>query len=377
MNFNYSEEQNLLSQSLSAWFRDRPEFIEGLIAGKVEKEEPIWETFAEMGWLGLCIDEAHGGAEMGREELAILGEVFGENLVGQPYLSTAILGAKLISLIGSSEQKERWLADICEGKLKVAFAAYEGNQASWDGQCETEVRKAGDGYVISGRKNVVFDAPRADKFLVVGKPDGSIEAGEDICLVAVDAGADGVTVKTYTTVDGRLAADVAFENAACERLSGPNGCSAAYIEQAMNWANIFLCAEALGVMRQMYLRTLEYVKIRKQFGQFIGDFQVIKHKLARMRMYCELARGILIKASTCSLEDNEAFRRIVAAARVQVGLSGRFVGQNAVHLHGAIGMTDELAVGHYFKRLIALEMSYGDMNYYRRIYEGISFPTNQ
>jgi pimeloyl-CoA dehydrogenase small subunit len=369
VDFDYSEEQRLLNESVTRFVKDRYGFAQRkkFMAEPQGFAAANWAQFAELGLLGLPFAEEHGGIGGGAVETMIVMENFGRGLVLEPYLTTVILGAGLVALAGSEAQKKSILPAIAEGKLMLAFAQGERHSRYTLDHVETSAKKDGAGVVLNGHKNVVLHGGSAGKFIVTARTSGAAHDAEGVSLFLVDREAKGVSVRDYSTVDGLRAAEVTLEDVrlGADALLGPLDNALPLIEHAVDRAIAALCAEAVGIMAALNAMTLEYLKTRKQFGVTIGSFQVLQHRMVDMTIAAEQAKSMAILAALSADDpDAGARRRAISAAKVQIGQSGRLVGQEAIQLHGGIGMTDEYAAGHYFKRLSTIEKTFGDTDYH-------------
>jgi alkylation response protein AidB-like acyl-CoA dehydrogenase len=302
-------------------------------------------------------------------------EEFGKGMVVEPFLATAVLSGGLISELGSDAQKQALLGAVMEGKLQLATAFAEADSRYNLASVATTASKAADGYEISGDKVVVFNGPAADKLLVVARTSGDKFDRNGISVFIVDAGAAGVSMRSYTAVDGHRAAEVHLDKVkvAADALLGSEGQALAAIEQVVDRATLAVSAEAVGALACLLQKTVEYTKTRKQFGVAIGTFQALQHRMADMFVECELARSIVIMAAMkldSSASDAEK-TKAVAAAKSRVGRAMRLVGQEAVQIHGGIAVTDELDVGHYFKRVTTIEHQFGDTDYHTMRYAAL------
>jgi pimeloyl-CoA dehydrogenase small subunit len=359
MDFDLSEEQQLLKSSVERLLAEHYGFEQR----QKHAQEPegfsraLWTRFAELGLLGLSFDEDHGGIGGGAVETMIVMEAFGRALVIEPYLATAVLSGSLLRLAGSAAQRDRLLPAIASGGTLVAFAHAEP-QARYDlGDVQTTARKDGNGYVLDGDKPLVLHGDRADELIV------SARVGGGVTLFLVDATAEGVSRRGYPTIDGQRAAEIRLSRSRvpADAVIGEAGEGLPLIERVADIAVAALCAEAVGAMSAMHELTVEYLKARKQFGVPIGKFQVLAHRAADMLIAVEQARSMAMLAAMTAEEADAAERRkAISAAKVQIGSSGRTVGQQAVQLHGGIGMTMEYRLGHYFKRVTAIESLFGD-----------------
>ena len=369
MDFDYSEEQRLLDETVRRLVKDEYEFADRkkYIAEPHGYSAALWAKYAEIGLLGLPFAEEHGGFGGGGIETMIVMEAFGRSLALEPYLATVVLGGGLVALAGSDAQKSDILPEIAAGTLMVAFAHSE-RRARYDlTHVETAAKASGAGFALDGHKTMVLHGGAAHKYLVSARTAGATTDPSGISLFIVDRDAKGVAVRDYQTVDGQRAADVTLTNVSvgADALLGPRDGALPIISRVTDRALAALCAEAVGIMETLNAMTLDYIKTRKQFGVAIGSFQVLQHRMVDMVIALEQAKSmeILAAMSVDSADANER-ARAVSAAKVQIGLSGRLVGQQAIQLHGGIGMTDEYAAGHYFKRLSSIEHTFGDTDYH-------------
>jgi pimeloyl-CoA dehydrogenase small subunit len=327
----------------------------------------VWAQYAELGLLGLPFAEALGGFGGGPVETMIVMEAFGRGLVLEPYFATIILGGGLLRRAGSDAQRAALVPGIIAGKLKLAFAHVERSSRYDLADVATTARRDGAGYVLDGAKSVVLHGDCADKLLVTARVAGGQRDRDGVGLFLVDADAAGVTRRGYPTQDGLRAAEVAFAGVrvAADAVLGDNALPA--IEHVVDEAIAALCSEAVGTMQSMHETTLEYLKTRQQFGRPIGQFQVLQHRAVDMLVALEQARSMAMFATVMATEENAVERRrAISAAKAQIGRSGRHIGQEAIQLHGGIGMTMEYSVGHYFKRMTMIDMLFGDADSHLR-----------
>jgi pimeloyl-CoA dehydrogenase small subunit len=369
MDFEFSEEQRLLKDSVERLLADRYDFERR----KAYMKEPhgfggaLWRQYADLGLLGLPFDEAHGGSGGGPVETMIVAEAFGRALALEPYLATVVLGGGLVRHGGSDAQRAAILPKVADGSLLLAFAHGE-RQARYDlADVATTAKRDGAGYVLDGQKSVVLAGDAADQLIVSARVAGNRRDRDGLALFIIDASTPGVTRRDYATIDGLRAADVtlAAVKAGPEAVLGEPGAALALIERVVDEAMAALAAEAVGAMAAMHELTIDYLRTRKQFGVPIGSFQVLQHRAVDMFVALEQARSMAMLATMMVAEPNAAERRkAIAAAKVQIGRSGRIVGQGAVQLHGGIGMTMEYKVGHYFKRVTAIDTTFGDADHH-------------
>lgn len=369
MDFSYSDEQQMLQDSVQKFVKGQYDFDtrKKLIECDKGFSDEYWNLFAELGWLTVPFNEEDGGFGGSAVDLMVVMEEFGKGMVVEPFLATAVLGGGLISELGSDAQKQDMLGAIMEGKLQLATAFAEADSRYNLASVATTASKSGDGYVISGEKVVVFNGPAADKLLVVARTSGDKFDRDGISVFVVDADASGVSTRGYTAVDGHRAAEIQLQdvNVPAESLLGAEGKALAALEVVIDRVTLAVSAEAVGALTSLLQKTVEYSKTRKQFGVAIGTFQALQHRMADMFVECELARSIVIMAAMkLDSSANAAEKtKAVAAAKSRVGRAMRLVGQEAVQIHGGIAVTDELDVGHYFKRVTTIEHQFGDTDY--------------
>ncbi len=370
MDFDLSDEQRLLKDQVSGLIAKEYSFEQR----RAYAREPLgysamrWAQFAELGLLALPFAEAQGGIGGTPVETMIVMEAFGRGLVLEPYLATVVLGGGLLRFAGSAAQLEAMVPAIAGGTLRLAFAHTE-RQSRYDlaDVAVTAKPAAGGGFVLSGHKGVVLHGEGADRLIVSARSAGGPREREGISLFLVDPKADGVIVQGYPTVDGLRAAEITVRDVRLgpDALLGPRDHALPLIERAVDLAVAALVAEAVGAMSVMHELTIEYLKTRKQFGIAIGAFQALQHRAVDMLVALEQARSMaMLAAMMAEAQDAGERRRTIAAAKVQCGRSGRYVGQQAIQLHGGIGMTDEYKVGHYFKRVTMIDTLFGDADHH-------------
>jgi pimeloyl-CoA dehydrogenase small subunit len=367
MDFEPSDDQRLLLESVSRMLADNYSFAQRktYIAAPEGWSTAIWSQFAELGLLGLPFPEQYGGYGGGPQETMLVMQAFGRVLVVEPYFPTVILGGTAIMAAGTDAQKQALLPAIAEGKLKLAFAHGE-RQARYDlTDVVTTAKKDGDGWVLDGSKTVVAHGDSADKLIVSARTSGDRYDADGITLFLVDTSAQGVARRGYVTRDESRAADISLSNVRATEVLGAVGKGLPIIEKIVEAGIAATAAETVGAMEAMNEMTLEYSKTRVQFGNPIGTYQVVQHRLADMFMTQEQGRSMAMLA-TMSLENDDPAERAhdMAMAKVGVGQAGRYVSQSAVQMHGGIGMTEEYAVGHYFRRCMVIERLFGDPAYY-------------
>jgi alkylation response protein AidB-like acyl-CoA dehydrogenase len=374
MDFNTTDEQTMLRDTVARYLADTYSFDARMktVHGGSGWNPAVWKAFAEeLGILGAPFAEAHGGLGGGAVENMIVMEEIGRALVIEPYLPTVVIAGGALKATGGA-LADAVIPEIIAGNAIIAFAYAEPQGRYNLADLRTTAKSDGAGYLLNGHKSVVYSAPYATHLLVTARSGGAQRDQDGVSLFLIPANAKGVTRRDYPTVDGSAASEVYFENVAvgAEHRIGGEGSALPLIEQIVDEATAAVCAEACGVTRVLHATTLDYAKQRKQFGKAIGDFQVIQHRLVDMFMEVEQAVSITLMA-TLKLDTAER-AAAVSAAKSKVGKACKFVGQNAVQIHGGIGISNELAVGHYFKRSTMIEGQFGSVDHHLRRYERIT-----
>jgi pimeloyl-CoA dehydrogenase small subunit len=372
MDFELSAEQEQLRHNVARLMRERYGFEarKAYQASPQGWSEALWRDYAEMGLLGAPFSEADGGFGGGAIETMIVMEEFGKALALEPYLQTVVLCGALVKRGASAERRAELIGAVAAGELRLSFAHAE-KQSGFDlsAVALSAVKDGGGGFVLNGEKSLVGQGDSADKFIVSARLKGARRDREGVGLFIVDAGAPGVTRRGYSTQDGQRAAEVAFADArvAPHDVLGVPEDAMATIERAVDETIAALCAEAVGAMSEALTMTVEYLKTRKQFGVAIGSFQALQHRAADMTVALEQARSMMYLATMMADEDDAGERaKAMSAAKTQIGRSAKFIGQQAVQLHGGIGMTYEYKLGHLFKRLAMIDAAYGDADVHVR-----------
>jgi alkylation response protein AidB-like acyl-CoA dehydrogenase len=373
MDFTLVEEEQMLADVVGRFVEKEYDFEarRRLAATPQGWSDAHWSTLAEMGVLALNVPQEHGGLGAGPVETMLVMETFGRGLVLEPYLSSAVLGAKLIGRAGHEARKGEMLAGIADGSLRTALATLEPGARFDLWNVATTAEPAGDGFVLKGRKGVVLHGDCADVLLVSARTSGEQTHKSGITLFAVDARAHGVSVKAFPALDGQRVAEVVLDGVRvdAQAVIGAVDHGYALLEWTVDQGIFALCAEAVGAMSRLSELTFEYLRTRKQFGSPIGKFQALQHRAADILTAVEQARSIVyFAAAKLAGDDAQAARRAVSAAKALIGRSARFVAQHAVQLHGGMGMTDELAVGWYVKRLTCIDMTWGNTEHHIELY---------
>ena len=362
MDFDLTDEQRLLKDSVERFLADRYGFEQ---RGRYMREpagwsREVWSQLAELGLLGLPFPEDTGGFGGGPVEVGIAMEAFGRALVVEPFFSCIVLAGGVLRRAADAATLGELVPGIADGSLLLAYAQAE-RQARWSlNDVATRAERSGEGWRITGQKTLVLHGDSADKLVVSARTAGGEREREGIGLFLVDAAGPGVSRRGYPTQDAQRAAEIAFDGAPGTALGDPDGALPA-MEAAQDEAVAALCAEAVGCMEAMQALTVDYLKTRQQFGRPIGVNQALQHRAVDMLVSLEQARSMALFAAMMAGEENQAERdRAIHAAKVQVGRSARHVGQEAVQLHGGIGVTMEYVVGHHFKRVTMIERQMGD-----------------
>lgn len=369
MDFNLTAEQEQLSETVQRFVaRQYPfEARKAILKSKEGFSRETWAGLAELGLLGLQVPEEQGGIGAGAIETLLTMTAIGRGLLLEPFLPSAILSTVLIRELGSAAQKDAHLPRLADGGL-IAVPAHGERDARYDlKHVATTATREGSGYLLSGEKAVVLHAPSADLLLVSARSSGSIDSEAGISLFFVPPDAPGVSLRPYPTLDGQRAAEVSLRQVQVPAavLLGPEGGALPALSAAFDVGIAALCAEAVGALQASLDATIEYAKARQQFGQPIGKFQALQHRMADMLMHVEQARSMsYLAAVRCTEKSAPLRKKTLSAAKVLVGQACRFVGQQAIQIHGGMGMTDELMISHHFRRLTAIELSLGDTEHH-------------
>ena len=361
-----SDEQKLLQDSVERFVRDQYEFTtrRKILATESGYLPEHWSQFAELGWLGAAFAESDGGLGGSPTDIAIITDGLGKGLFVGPFTSGVVLAGGLVANAGNPTQKERWLAPLIAGEQILAFA-YAEPQSRYDlGNVSTTASATNGGFKLSGHKSVVLYAAQADHIIVSARTSGSRSDQSGISLFVVAADTPGLRSRPYVTVDGQRACEVHLEDVELrgDCLLGERDKAYAVIDKIADLTSLALCAEAVGCMQVLYENTLEYLKQREQFGQKLGSFQALQHRMVDVYMSYEESRSITYAAAAgFEASDDTERRRLISVTKAHIGKAGRHVGQEAVQLHGGMGMTDELSIGHYFKRLTTINTMFGDV----------------
>lgn len=367
MQFAFTDEQKLLADSVARFVtKDYPfESRRKLLASDEGWSRDVWKSFAELGWLAASFAENLGGLGGGPVEAAIVMEGFGKGLVLEPYLPTVVLGGTLMAAGGRRDL----LTSLMEGALQVSLAWVEPKARFDLAHVETRAARKDGGFALTGQKGVAFNAATADWIVVPARTAGGAKEAQGITLFLVPKGAKGITLRPYRTVDGVRAAEVALDNVTlgAESVLGEVDWGHPLLEAAIDRGIAAVCAEAAGIMGHIVATTRDYLKTRKQFGVPLASFQVLQHRSVDMYVLAEQATSMAYRAAVLADAREPTERaRAASAAKAWIGKAGRQVGQEAIQMHGGMGMTDEMPVSHYFKRLTMIDTLFGDHRFHRR-----------
>ena len=360
MDFTFNDEQQQFADALRRYLDKGYGFEarQAIVQSDTGVSEAHWAAFAELGLTALPVPEAHGGFNGGPVDMLVVMQELGRALVVEPYWASAV-GIEAVRLAGTGQGEDASLLErAAQGKIKLAFAFHEP-QARYDlFDVATTAHDAGEQQTLTGRKSVVLQGAQADYWIVPARVNG------EIALFVVAREAAGVKITDYRTIDGQRAATLEFDRTPARRLSGRHA-GAAALEHIADYGTLLLCAEAIGALDALNTATVDYTRTRQQFGQPIARFQVLQHRMVEMLIHAEQARSLTyLAAMRYSSEDADERRRAISAAKVRVGQAARFVGQQAVQLHGGMGVTNEVAAAHLFKRLAIIETTLGDVDHH-------------
>jgi alkylation response protein AidB-like acyl-CoA dehydrogenase len=369
MDFEYSDEQKLLSETLRKFLSTGYSFDarSKITASPSGASEDVWAALAEMGILGVPFGAEHGGFGGTTVDMMVVMEALGDFLVVEPYLATVGLGGQFVSRAGTGAQKNRILPALIQGKLKMAYAQTERGARYDLRQVALRARTSADGFVLDGEKCMVLHGGAADLLVVSARTSGGDRDEQGISLFLVERGGPGVSVKEYRTLDNLRVADITFSNVRVSRdaIIGAEGNGFALCEEVVDYATALVCAEAVGAIKYAHDATLDYLKTRRQFGVPIGTFQALQHRMVDILISYEQAKSIAclacVKVDTADAAERG---RIVSAAKIKIADASRHVSQEAVQLHGGMGMTEELKISHTFRRLTTIAQAFGDADHH-------------
>lgn len=370
MDFSYSEVQQMLQDSVQKFVSKSYDFDTRtkIVASEEGYSKENWQLFAELGWLAVPFSEESGGLGGSAVDLMVMMEEFGKGNLVEPFLSSVVLCGGLVNELADEDRKVEKLGKVISGDLMLACAFAEAGSRFNLSKVATSATSKGDNIVINGKKIAVLNGPNADELLVVARESGGETDPDGISVFCVPPATEGVTIRPFTNVDGQKSSEIDFKDVVISEAArlGEKGNALGALEKAADRVIVGLSAEAVGALEVLLRKTVEYSKTRKQFGTSIGTFQALQHRMADMFIECQLARSIVVMAAMRldGADEQREKTKAVSAAKSRVGKAIRSVGQESVQIHGGIGVTNELDVGHYFKRVTALEIMFGNTDYH-------------
>ena len=374
MNFDLSEEQQLLKDSVERFVNDNYDLDtrQSLSKNDAGFSDTYWQTMAELGWLGVTVPEAQGGFGGNQADTMVLMEAFGKGLVLEPFFASAVLGTRAIVAGGSPQLQARLLPNMVSGECRLGLA-YAEEQSRFDLEdVVTRATPQDSGFVITGHKSMVQHGGSADQLVVSTRTSGGQRDENGITLFLVDTKAEGVTVDSFPTVDGQQASEITFENVyvGADNMLGELDHGFTLLQDIAIDGILALAAEAVGAMEILYKDTVDYTQERVQFDHSLADFQVLQHRMVDMFMEYEQCKSMLYRATLEVVQNGRDAMRTVHALKYMVGKIGTFIAENAVQLHGGMGVTEELRIGHYFKRLLVIDAQFGNSDHHLSCFAG-------
>ena len=368
MDFTFNEEQTLIQDQVDQFVQKEYDWEtrQSLSNSDLGFGESNWQKFAELGWLGISVSEDSGGFGGSAIESMLIMEAFGKGLVVEPFLETMIMAGSLIDDHGSDEQKSSILEPVISGEMHLALAYAEPQSRFNLSDVVTEAKAEGENYILNGYKSVVMNGPSANKIIISARTSSSQLDENGITLFIVDSDSKGLSKTNYKTVDGRRASDLTIENVSVSKdnIIGNLDSGFEILDSAIDKAILAISAEAVGAMEVLYKDTVEYTQQREQFDHPLSDFQVLQHRMVDMFMEYEQCKSLLLRATMETVQDPILAQRTVHALKHLIGKSGIFVGESAVQLHGGMGVTEELRIGHFFKRLLVIDSQFGNSDFH-------------
>ncbi len=367
MNFNISEEQAMIKDSVARFVTDDYSFDKRNknVAMEAGFNPANWQTFAELGWLSIPFPEALGGFGESVVDTMVIMEEFGKGLVAEPYVATVLLFGGLLTHSGEGELQQQLIAKIIDGSLQGSFAYLERQSRFELSDVKSSAVSKGENYLLNGEKTVVFNGSAAEKIIISARTSGGQYDENGISLFIVDADTHGLSRTDYRLMDGQRVANITLNNVAVSKsqLIGELHQGFSLIQSVVAETTRAICAEAVGIMQKLTETTVEYSKAREQFGTAIGKFQALQHRMVDMFIAGEQTRSLLYRAVCSANANSDDSEKDLLALKVMVGRAGTLIGGEAIQLHGGMGMTDELDVGHYVKRLMMINTTFGDADY--------------
>jgi alkylation response protein AidB-like acyl-CoA dehydrogenase len=368
VDFELNEIQMMLADSIEKFIVNDYDFEtrQKYASSELGYNKDVWQTFAELGWAAVPFSEDDGGFDGGPVEMMVVMERLGRGLVVEPYLANVVLAGGVLKRVASEKQKADWLQTMIAGELQLTVAFVE-RQARYEvNNVTTTATKDGDSWVINGAKGYVLNGDNAQLLIIPARTSGEQSDRDGITLFGVAANSDGVAIRGYETVDGNRAAEISLKNVSvsADHVIGEVGDGYAALSGAISDATLAVCAEAVGIMTAMTEKTIEYAKSRVQFGVPISSFQALQHRMVEMYTACEQSRSLMMWAAMTIADDNGDSARAVHSLKYQIGTAGTRVGEEAVQIHGGMGVVWDLDVPHYFKRLTAINILFGNADWH-------------
>jgi len=377
MNFDFTEEQQMVRDSIARFVQDDYDWDtrKSIVASEKGLSPDNWKLFAELGWLSIPFAEEHGGFGGNIVDLSVVMEELGKGLVVEPYFPTVVLFGGLIARAGNDAQRAEWLPRVIGGDVLGGFAYVERQSRFALHDCLTTATPSGDGFVLNGEKVVVFNGEQAGHLVVLARTAGEQSDRTGLSLFIVDTSAAGIDKMNYPMMDGQRVANVTFKDVAlpADALLGEEGQALALVEALVDEAIIALASEAVGIMGVLNAKTLEYAKTREQFGVAIGSYQALQHRMVDTMMAYEQCKSLLFKALCEYKQDPPMSAETIHALKVLIDRNAKHVFGEAIQIHGGMGMTDELDIGHYAKRLMMINTTFGDANFHRNRFVETAF----
>ncbi|MEQ8205953.1 MAG: acyl-CoA dehydrogenase family protein [Woeseia sp.] len=368
MDFSITEEQSMLADSIARFIDNDYTFDKRMAIAESDEafSQTMWQNCAELGWTAMLFSESDGGFDGGAVEMMLMMEQFGRGLVVEPFLANVILAGGVLKRVANAEQKADWLAGIVDGSRQAALAFAEPQSRYDIANITTSAKRDGDQWVLNGTKALVLNGGVADLIIVPARTSGEQSDPAGISLFAIDASTAGVARTPYKTVDAHGAAELVLTDVKMgdSALLGNLNEGYSALAETVNDGTLAVCAEAVGIMRTLHDKTVEYTKQRVQFGVPIGSFQALQHRMVDTLMACEQARSLLLRTVMLSDAHSPEAATAISELKYLIGTSGRKVAQEAVQIHGGMGMTWELDIAHYFKRMTAIEILFGDSDFH-------------
>ena len=370
MDLSISEEQSAIRDVISRFIENEYDFEKrmNIAEGDSAFDPDVYNFFVEQGFTAIPFSEEDGGLNGGPVETMLIMKEIGRGLVLEPYLENVILAGGILKRLATDDQKSKWLSNIINGELQSTLAFTEPQSRFNLNDVSTVAKENGDKVIINGKKSFVLNGKEADIIIVPARTSGSQTETEGISLFVVESDLPGISKNNYKSVDGHSASEITFKNVEVNKdnLLGEIGKGYQTLESTIDDATLAVCAEATGIMKSLHDKTVEYSKNRVQFGVPIGGFQALQHRMVDTLMACEETESILLWALTTNQDDSSSLKKAISGLKYQIGTAGKHVGQEAVQLHGGMGISWELDIAHFFKRLSSIEILFGNADFHMK-----------